>query len=294
MLFIVSQLGLGIGHRGHQGTFLGMLLHIAVPCRQQLLCSERLGSARHGSHCLRRLGRGSGVGDIDHNARRVAHRTSHRANCRGRGGRRCGMRSLRSGRHGLCRRLGCGRTRLRLRRGGLLGLSRGCLLRPCGRRHNLLHGLRGRLLGLRRDHYLAQLDQCEFHQQLLAAGIAVIQVTGVAQVQGTVIKRGCQFGALLAVALGDLVIHLQQFACLGRGGDHQVAQVLCQTVNKKLRVEALVADFLIDEQGLHHVTGQEGVHKPEVVVIVQHVQVVERALVGDMPLGRGGHLVKDG
>ena len=128
---------------------------------------------------------------------------------------------------------------------------------------------------------------------MLAAGIAVIQVTGIAQVQCTVIESRSQLSTLLAIALSHLIIHLEQLARLGRGGNHQVTHVLRQTVDEELRVKAPIAYFLIYQQGLVHVSGKETIHKPEVVVIVQHIEVVKSALIGDMPLGRGGYLVKD-
>ena len=149
-------------------------------------------------------------------------------------------------------------------------------------------------MGLRGLHQLAQLDQREFHQQLLATGVAVIQVTGIAQIQCAVIECGSQFSALHTILLRHLVVHLQQFAGLGRAGYHQVTQVLCQAIDKELRVKALVTYLLVDEQGLVDIPSQEGLDKPKVVVIIEHVEVVERALVGDMPLGGCGHLVKDG
>ena len=128
-----------------------------------------------------------------------------------------------------CSRLGLrrlsGRSRLLL----LLGRR----LWGCSRCY-LLDGWLCGLLRLRSDHQLAQFDQRELYQQLLAAGIAVIQVTTIAQVQSTIIELRSQFGALHAILLRDFIIHLEEFARLGRARHHQVAQVLCQAVDEEL------------------------------------------------------------
>ena len=111
-----------------------------------------------------------------------------------------------------------------------------------------------------RHHQLAQFNQCQFHQQLLAAGIAIVQVTAVTQVKGTVIERWRQFNALLAIVLRHLIVHFEQTARLWRRGNHQVAQVLSQTVDEELRVKTLVTYFFIDKQRLVDITVQERIH----------------------------------
>ena len=70
--------------------------------------------------------------------------------------------------------------------------------------------------------------------------------------------------------------------------------MLCQTVDEELRVEAVFTNILVDEQCLWNVTFQERLVETEIVVVVEHVEVLDCALIGDIALARSRHLVEDG
>ena len=95
------------------------------------------------------------------------------------------------------------------------------------------------------------------------------------------------------MSLRYLVIGLEQRERRWCASHHEVAQVLRQTVDKEQRVEALVAYLLVDEQRLWHVASEERLVETEVVVIVEHVEVVDGILIGDVAIARSEHLVKD-
>ena len=162
----------------------------------------------------------------------------------------------------------------------------------CGSRHLLHSGLRWLLHGSA-THYLAQLDERELDHKLLIARFAILQVASVAQVHRQVEEARVEARRQLHVLLSDVIVHLKQAHRLWRAGHHQVAHVLRQTVHKVERVEALIPNLLVDEQRLGHIATAKCLVEPEVVVIVEHIQVLDSALVGDVALARCQHLVID-
>ena len=68
--------------------------------------------------------------------------------------------------------------------------------------------------------------------------------------------------------------------------------MLCQSVDEELCIETVVTNLLEDEQCAGHIARQECLVEAEVVVVIEHIEVLDGALVGDIPLARGRHLVE--
>ena len=120
-----------------------------------------------------------------------------------------------------------------------------------------------------------------------------MQVAGVAQVHSHVEEARVEASRLLHVTLGNVVIHLEQTYGRWCACHHEVAQVLRQAVDKEERVKSIVAYFLVDEQCLWHVAGEEGLVETEVVVVVEHIEVVDGSLIGDVAIAGCKHLVEN-
>ena len=201
--------------------------------------------------------------------------------------------SHRLGRHRLLRCRCCGlwlrRCRLLARscRGGLLLLWRSYRLEWL----SAAIPASGRSGGIEN---LAQLDKRQLHHKLLVGGSAVVYVASVAKVEGAIVEFRVELARLFDESLRHLVAHLEQALC-GWGESHQhIANVLRQAIYEEERVEASVADFLIYEQSLGNIAGAERLHQAEVVVVVEHIEVVDGTLVGDIAKRGGRHLVEDG
>ena len=54
----------------------------------------------------------------------------------------------------------------------------------------------------------------------------------------------------------------------------------------------MVAHILVDEQRLGHVAILECFHQSEIIVVVEHIEVGDGALIGDVALRGGSHLVE--
>ena len=68
--------------------------------------------------------------------------------------------------------------------------------------------------------------------------------------------------------------------------------MLRQTIDKELRVKALIAYLFIYEQCLRNVARQERLNQAKVVLIVQHVEIFQRALVSDVKTWTNGSTVE--
>ena len=141
---------------------------------------------------------------------------------------------------------------------------------------------------------LAQLDKRQLHHKLLVGGSAIVHVARVAQVEGAIVEFRVEFARLLDETLRHFVAHLEQALC-GWGESHQhIANVLRQAIDEEERVEATVANLFVDKQSLGNIAGAERLHQAEVVVVVEHIEVVDGTLVGDIAKRGGRHLVEDG
>ena len=149
-----------------------------------------------------------------------------------------------------------------------------------------------RLVGGRVE--LRQFYQRQFHQEAFVAAGAVVEVAGVGQLDGAVEEGDGATPGLLAVAVADGGAHLQQGQGGGVAADQKVAEVLGKAGDEVVAVEALVQHLVEKQEGVARLPGQQLVRQAEVVFIVQDVEVLYHALVGDAPAGEADHLVEDG
>jgi len=59
-------------------------------------------------------------------------------------------------------------------------------------------------------------------------------------------------------------------------------------------IKSLPEYFVQQQHSLCRLVFQEVIHQPEIIFIVQHVQVLDDSLISDVPVGEAAHLVEDG
>ena len=142
--------------------------------------------------------------------------------------------------------------------------------------------------------YLRYLDECQLHQQPLVAALPVVDVAPVGYTQHLVEKLGGALGGLRAEFLPLLVAHVEQGQRGGLLGHHHVAHMLGQAVHQVDAVETAAQDVVQQQHHVGHLVLQTQVDDAEVVVAVEHVQVLYHLVVGQVALAVAHRLVEDG
>ncbi|CDA45195.1 dNA polymerase subunits gamma and tau [Prevotella sp. CAG:5226] len=141
---------------------------------------------------------------------------------------------------------------------------------------------------------MCHLDQRELYQQALVAGCAVIPVAVVAQLEGAVEQFRLAALSLLVVVLAHTLAHIEQGERLLVAAHEQVAEVGGQSANEVVGLEPSVEYVVELCHGRGNVAFDERVGHAKVFVVVEHVEVFDHLLVGDVPLAVACHLVEDG
>ena len=130
--------------------------------------------------------------------------------------------------------------------------------------------------------------------QALVVGAAVIDVALVVDVQSSQQEWHLANGGLLNVALPQLFADFQQL----HGGDilaHQEAsQMIAQAADKVLWLKAFADDVVEQEQNVGRVALQHVLDDFEIIVVIQHVEVLDDILVGNVFARETDHLVENG
>ena len=141
--------------------------------------------------------------------------------------------------------------------------------------------------------YLGYLNQCELYQQALVARLSVVNIALVHQLQRVVQECYLAFLGLLLVACSHLVAHLQQWQCLWVACHQHVTHMLSQTLNQQSAVKAFVNHAVQQHHNVAHLIIYGQVDNLKVVLAIQHVQVLNHLLVGDVALTERSCLVED-
>ena len=111
-------------------------------------------------------------------------------------------------------------------------------------------------------------------QPLVACG-TIVDVALIVDVQGSHQEGQGAARSLFDVALAEL---FADFEKLYRGGVftyQQAAQVVAHAGDEVLRLKAFVDDVVHQQQDVACVALQQVVHNPEVIVVVEHVEVLD-------------------
>ena len=141
---------------------------------------------------------------------------------------------------------------------------------------------------------MAELDERQLEQESFVATLAVMQVAFVGQVDG-LIEPGV--GAAVghrAVLLADAGADLEEHQGALVATDEQVTEVGGQAGDDVLAVEAFLQNLVEDEQRGADVAREHGVGEAEIVVVIEHVEVLDHGLVGHVAAGVADGLIEDG
>ena len=139
---------------------------------------------------------------------------------------------------------------------------------------------------------LSHFDECQLNQQALVARLLVLHVAAIHQLQCLVEEAHGASLSLLLVALALLVAHLEQRQ-RGLVFCHQhVARVQCQSAYEQSAIEAAAQDVVQPHHQVAHLVLQGQVEHTEVVVGIEHVEVFDYLLVGNVALREACHLVE--
>lgn len=130
--------------------------------------------------------------------------------------------------------------------------------------------------------------------QALVVGAAVIDVALIVDVQGSQKEWHLANGGLLYVALPQLFADFQQLHGGGIFAHQKASQMIAQSADEMLRFKAFADDVVEQEQNVGRVALQNVVDDFEIIVVIQHVEVFDDILVGDVFARETDHLVENG
>ncbi len=130
---------------------------------------------------------------------------------------------------------------------------------------------------------MAQLDEQKLHKECLARCLAVGQVGIVTQAHRRIKEFGLHPGSLPRHQLLHRIVGVEQRKGRRLACHHEVTQVLGKPVDKEMRIKSMLAHLLVNQQRLRHIAGTESVEQARIIALVEHVEVVDGRLVGDLP-----------
>ena len=86
---------------------------------------------------------------------------------------------------------------------------------------------------------------------------------------------------LLHVATPELLAHFEELHCGGVLAHQEAAQVTAHSVDEMLRFETFINNIVDHQQDVAGVALQKVVDNPEVIVVVEHIEVFDDRLIGD-------------
>ena len=141
---------------------------------------------------------------------------------------------------------------------------------------------------------LGYLYQGQFHQKPFVFAGAIVQVAIIAQLHGSVEERQRAFLRLRLVALADACAYFEQGQGTRVFAYQQVAEVRGQAGDEMAAIESFVQHIVQQQQGIAYFIFKEVVGQFKVILVIQYVQVLDYALVGDVSAGEAHYLVKYG
>ena len=130
-------------------------------------------------------------------------------------------------------------------------------------------------------------------QTFVVAGL-VGQGAVVTQFDGSVQETRLAYFCLLLVFSFYLFAHLQKRQRGSVSGNKQVAQMCGQTRYEIATLVSLLQHFVEQEQSGWYLAGHQVLYELEVILYVEHIEVLAYILIGEFSLGETNHLVKDG
>ena len=128
--------------------------------------------------------------------------------------------------------------------------------------------------------------------QAFVAGHAVADLGFIQQVQRGDQVSGAHPPAHLPVAVFQVGAYFHEVQHLLFLAHQQVAEEFGPAPEEVVAFEALLQDFVEDQQRAGHILRQHGVHHLEEIVIVEYVQVLEGVLVSQLAPGKAHDFVK--
>ena len=98
---------------------------------------------------------------------------------------------------------------------------------------------------------------------------------------------------LIDIALAELFAHFEKLNGGGVLAYQQAAQVVAHARDEVLGFETFVDDIVHQKKNIARITLQEVIDNPEVIVVVEHVEVFDDGLVSDVLPRKTHHLVED-
>ena len=130
--------------------------------------------------------------------------------------------------------------------------------------------------------------------QPLVVGRTIVDVALVVDFQGLDEERHLACLRLRDVALAQLVAYFKKLCRGGVFADEQTSHVRAHSSYEMVRLETFADDVVQHEQDVAGVALEDVVNGTEIIVVVEHVEVVDDVFVGDGLAGEADHLVEDG
>ena len=122
--------------------------------------------------------------------------------------------------------------------------------------------------------------------------MAIVDVALVHQLQRIVEEWYLALLGLLLIALAHLVAHFEQRQCLWVASHQHVAHMLGQTLNQQASIEALIDNRVEQHHNVAHLIIYREVDNLEVVLAIEHIQILYHLIVSDVALTERCSLVE--
>ena len=130
--------------------------------------------------------------------------------------------------------------------------------------------------------------------QALVVGGTVVDVALVVDFQRLDEERHGAGLRLGQIPLPQLFTDFKELHRDGVLAHHEAPQMVAHAVDEMLGLKALADDVIEDEQDIARVAAQDVVDNLEIIIVIQHVEVVDDVLIGDVFAREAHHLVEDG
>ena len=139
----------------------------------------------------------------------------------------------------------------------------------------------------------AYLYKHQFHEQTFVVADTVVEVAAVAQIHRLVEESLVATFGLSGILFGDSCPDVEQRERRRIFTYHEIPEMAAQSVDEKLRSETSPQYRVENEQGLRDITVQQCIGEPEIIVVIENIEVFYRRLVRDISTRGGGDLIEN-
>ena len=140
---------------------------------------------------------------------------------------------------------------------------------------------------------LTQLNERQLEQESLVPALAIMQIAFIGQLNSLIQRSVGTLPGCFAVSVADRCADFKKHDRAFIFADQQIAEVRGQPRDDMLSVEPFLYNLVQDEQACPYVSFQNSVRNAEIIFVVQHIEVLDHGLVGNVSARVADYLIED-